>query len=430
MKIIKSIGTLAAVAGAAASLTYAAPAKADFRTEFTVIMLDGSGSMINMAKDGVDEEGNPIEATLWEEAVNRAIMHVTAQKFRMAEAPNPENPTVNDIPANNCYAIWSFADTGFAQRFPPPSTSNPVTEGRFHRCSTDTDRTPYDEIIEQLRLLKSAGPNNGLPQTPLAGALCDALTMLDLKVKAQPNVSAIRRRVVLQSDGKENNTPATSLCKGVNSNTTYDGAIVIGRDNSGFDLVKWAGGLQTTPDISWEYKVFNMAYWGKPTAPANTAIRLNETFETFFNRTIAPTTPGEDPRLPVIDIQALFEYQAATSGTGMQSAGGIPASLEAFYKGLTKQTKGIYRKVQYSGRAGGGLVGPGIPTTKHRITGDVDDSGCVSMADYYHVTQKDVFGYPDSFSQHVARCDANYDGWVDALDVEVVRRNMGRGCPR
>ena len=54
--------------------------------------------------------------------------------------------------------------------------------------------------------------------------------------------------------------------------------------------------------------------------------------------------------------------------------------------------------------------------TSHKLTGDVDDSGCVDHADFAEVTQKDIYHQRAVLPLELAtRADLNHDGWVTKL---------------
>jgi hypothetical protein len=67
--------------------------------------------------------------------------------------------------------------------------------------------------------------------------------------------------------------------------------------------------------------------------------------------------------------------------------------------------------------------------TKHKLAGDVDDSGCVDGADFNEVTQSGVyFQRAVQPNQLAIRCDLNADGWVNRQDAAIVLANWGKGC--
>ena len=65
----------------------------------------------------------------------------------------------------------------------------------------------------------------------------------------------------------------------------------------------------------------------------------------------------------------------------------------------------------------------------HRLTGDVDDSGCVDHADFAEVTQSDIYHQRAVLPLELAtRADLNHDGWVTKADAAIVIANWGHGC--
>ena len=67
--------------------------------------------------------------------------------------------------------------------------------------------------------------------------------------------------------------------------------------------------------------------------------------------------------------------------------------------------------------------------TSHKLTGDVDDSGCVDHADFAEVTQKDIYHQRAVLPLELAtRANLNHDGWVTKADAAIVIANWGHGC--
>ena len=67
--------------------------------------------------------------------------------------------------------------------------------------------------------------------------------------------------------------------------------------------------------------------------------------------------------------------------------------------------------------------------TSHKLTGDIDDSGCVDHADFAEITQKDIYHQRAVLPLELAtRADLNHDGWVTKADAAIVIANWGKGC--
>jgi hypothetical protein len=66
---------------------------------------------------------------------------------------------------------------------------------------------------------------------------------------------------------------------------------------------------------------------------------------------------------------------------------------------------------------------------KHKIAGDVDDSGCVDEADLQLMTSKDVwFARAVAPAKDAIRADLNRDGWVNQKDASILLSTWGKGC--
>ncbi len=394
----------AALLAASGSLTLASPASAANRTEYTIIILDASGSMLDPALNTTDPDGNPVVRSKWDESYLRVTDRV--QKLRDNLTKDAQG---NAISANHCISIWRFSDTVYHQVF-PERTGNPVdpTDATFHRCATDTDRTPYDEILDQTYGIFAANkPPNGAPTTPLAKTVCAAFSALKAPTAAVANA---RQHLILQSDGLENATPAGTMCapdSGVTNTVEFDPAATVPGSNPLQRL--WAGGVTQG---SWEWKMFNMGIWGN-TSPIFTDWLASESIDQFMTR------HGMQARLKAVtvDIDALYDWMKTAPKANDYA--NIGAGLQKFYDGLSKATNGVSTMVQY--------VGTALPGKAHAVTGDVSDNGCVDMADYQMVTQSNVYGRPDTDGEMVNRVDANRDGWVDWRDVDTIFNHWNEG---
>ena len=66
---------------------------------------------------------------------------------------------------------------------------------------------------------------------------------------------------------------------------------------------------------------------------------------------------------------------------------------------------------------------------KHKIAGDVDDSGCVDEADLKLMTSKEVWlTRALAPAQDAVRADLNRDGWVNQKDAAIVLSTWAKGC--
>ena len=99
-----------------------------------------------------------------------------------------------------------------------------------------------------------------------------------------------------------------------------------------------------------------------------------------------------------------------------------PAEL-GLMKGLGKSnTRSSYNEIVLN------TANPVIYGSVHKVPGDVDNSGCVDMADYNQIKQRDVWLQMAVAPLQIAiLADLNADGWVNGLDSAIVIANWGKG---
>jgi hypothetical protein len=164
---VKSYKTAAHLFGALGLIFLAVPEEARAGEEHVLLLIDRSGSMLQIRSDGT---------TRYAAAIDRALKEV--------RLPSPNN--------TRHFAVWSFEGSSYFEH--QPFTPN------------------ADTAIAALNNL--AGPGGG---TPLAYASCAAVDRLMLY---RPQVFA-RKKLRLSSDGEENSSPSTSECAGNPSAGVY-----------------------------------------------------------------------------------------------------------------------------------------------------------------------------------------------------------------
>lgn len=420
------------------------------RKVYTIILLDGSGSML----DPSVVSGN-ITRNKWAEGILRAKNYVNTQKIDKEVRPNSDPtwdpnqattaPGVAEYypPAVHCYSIWRFGDLEATQVYPNPDSPDPQ---KFY-CAAQADgitknAAGYDLIVNQLNNL--AQPANAGINTPLAGGLCTALRRVREAAEADPDISSgvqIRRSIILESDGLENSTPDNpsdpdNNCAGFHSSTDFKPDLVQVNHPA---FLAWAGGLE---ENSWEWKVYNKAFWDSPNPPPIDTtsatplwgIRVGTSFLDFWTEFYQIPPLGElQAGIVALNIDALYDY-IPSSGTGAATAnlvasglvpppppvssGSFPPSLQAFVRAMTESSGGRYQGIVYNGNAPPGAV--------HNPPADVSGNGVVDAADWYMISAADVYNRPTSDSTAVANCDINHDGFVDFKDRDKVTQTWGQ----
>jgi hypothetical protein len=344
---LKKLGSVALVT---LSLGYGSIAAA--AQENVIVVLDATGTM----QDAGDTAGTP----KWD------IAKAQAKAF------------VNMAHSDREYELWTFSGSAWTRHY---SFANGAGKSVSQR------QADVVAAIDALSVTPYA--------TPLAMTVCDAVDALiahEATVFPPPN-----KRIFLETDGLENNTPSTHACYGASSTTTYDPASTAPR-----------GGLTAN---SWEWKVLNKAITGNPTSTAS-------------------PPPGFEV---VVDVTALFTY-IPTASLGAFSvsdyAKSAPMAVEvgpmgntfvaplsdsgvAFFHALAEETGGRYVQID--------------PSNPPPTPGDVDSSGCTDYGDYVQIMQwygqaVDIVNHPQSDLADLTR-----DGFVNYADYMVVVQNWGTG---
>lgn len=441
----KLSGVVCSFTLAVAVLGYAESAAAADRKVYTIILLDGSGSMLEPVIDTPSATRSK-----WQEGILRAQNYVRTQQIdqevRPSSDPNwdPNDATMNAgaatyyPPASHCYAIWKFGNLAATQVYPDP------TQQKFF-CATEADGytknvIAYDTLANVLPTVPP--PEDSSVQTPLAGGLCTALRKVREAAEADQTGLAnvqIRRSVILETDGLENSTPTDPDpgmdCAGTSSGPTYTPDLL---DPLHPGYLAWAGGLA---EGSWQWKVYNMAFWDSPGRPPiyTTSTPLwglkpgwsyLDFWTSFYG---VPDFAGTEAGMVALNIDALYDYiPASAAGAAAKkkakaslapppppvSSGSFPPSLQAWVKGMSKQTGGRYQAIVYNGNA--------LPGVVHSPAADVNDSGVVDIDDFYMLIGPNVYGRPTSDSAAAANCDINHDGFVDYHDIEVMAAQWGQ----
>lgn len=212
--------------------------------------------------------------------------------------------------------------------------------------------------------------------------LCEAVDEIIAWANTKPPVP--EKRIMVYTDGLENNTPTTDQCYGPSSTVDYDP-----------DPSLCRGGLD---EDSWQWKVLNKALTGN----ANNSV-----------------CPVPAPIQVIVDVTALFNYIPSATMTGEKSVeisssgkalySTLSASDASFFRGLAESTGGQYVQVD--------------PSTPPPVAGDANGDGCVGYPDYIQI----ITSYGPVTSANQAS-DLNKDQVVDYYDVLVVIQHWGIPC--
>lgn len=346
------------------TLAFAGSARAE---ENALILIDVSGSMA----------GRSSEST-----------------FKKDVARDLAKAFVDEVHDSREYALWTFSGTTYTEVVP---------FGRFN-SSLPAHKTELKRIIDA-ELPEPRG------MTPLAKSLCDAIDhLIAYESKRFP---IPEKRVVLQSDGLENNTPNIDQCYGPDS---------VARPPMAFDV------------DSWEWKVINKARTGNAAVPidpgrdywviVDSDALLAHYIPTFsgFSAGFAaapaaePTpVPGPEvvpgtivvqPRIPLIE-----RLPRLTAGTPIPLSSPLVKGHPglSFYSNLSSATSGRYREID--------------GTKPLPQLGDVTGDGCVDNADYQVLSASWGRTVPRG-----AQADINRDRKVNYYDYLNIVQNMGKGC--
>jgi von Willebrand factor type A domain len=259
-------------------------------------------------------------------------------------------------PADNEYALWFF-------------------EGAtFHPIYTFADHRTRADVIAAI-----AGATTG-GSTPLAHSVCAAVDEL---INYKP-LEFHPKRILLETDGEENNSPTLDQCFGPPSATIYP----------------------TLTAGSWQWKVRNKACTGDASIPGLCA---------------GGVPPGNITL--VMDVDLLFDFVPTFSARAIEHGEGTlshdrfaviappPNADAAFFSGLAHETHGKYT----------GITPSTPPAVASPIPGDANADGCVTIQDRALVLQQ--FGTPGNGT------DFNHDGIVNTFDLQTVLQNFGRCSP-
>jgi hypothetical protein len=440
MKNLASASVL--LAGLGAGIAPTSHAQAQTADEYVLILLDRSSSMGDAAVTGADGP------TFWDNAIAAAQNWVQHDKQTLKGDARP----------TRAYAVWTFHDDtcgncrgkacecpntqkNIHQVWPPRDASGGTSassgctranggsfEGLTGMCvfapNAAGDKM-YDllknKVLPALAKLRPGSQSN----TPLGESLCLAVEKLQASAHDRPKI------LVLETDGGENSS--ASACSGF-------GSVALAGD----EFKKRSEGWGLTPGSWQETFLRRLSRIGRfpPRLDNPSANAAQELAAVNFSRRVLrpgeklPTTfqfrtdlhyavcdPAKPSSSPCSEPNRIADSPArdVVAKSGPPRASIHPGEL-SFFRALTRMVADS--SVREFTRVPAASLG-----MKHRIAGDVDDSGCVDATDLQLVTNKDVWlSRAVAPAQDAIRADVNRDGWVNQKDAAIVLSTWGRKC--
>jgi hypothetical protein len=424
------LSSLALGAGVLAS----ASARAQSADEYVLILLDRTTSMGDPAVAGATSP------TFWDNAIAAAQNWVRQDKLAKKGDARPAR----------AYAVWTFLDdfcsknSGSGHGCPntqqnvkqvwPLSAADCVAnkggtyEGSSAMCVIAGEAAGdalYDiltnKVLGGLGKQKPAAQSN----TPLADSLCLAMEKLHQVARDKPQL------LLLETDGGDSSS--ASACAGFGSVPLPGDVFNKKSEGWGLTLGSWQenflrrtiriGRFPPRPDDP-----------GASAAQQRAAIkfgrgvllpgeRLPQTLRVRADLHYAICDPASPSAVPCADVDRSADPPSRDLvAKGAPKRPSIHPGELSFFKALVQALPGS--QVREFLRVPASSLG-----LKHKIAGDVDDSGCVDDADLQIMTGKDVWlqrALPPS--QDGVRADLNRDGWVNQKDAAVLLGTWGKGC--
>ncbi|MBN2575804.1 MAG: hypothetical protein JXP73_14655 [Deltaproteobacteria bacterium] len=409
------------------------PAFAQTADEYVLILLDHSTSMGDLAVTGAPTP------TFWDNAIAAAQNWVHHDKLTKQGDARP----------SRAYAVWTFFDDT-CSRCPSKVCGCPNTQKNVRQiwpqrpsdCAAGSGGSfesttnmcviagneAGDKVYDLLKNKVLASLGKQRPgthsNTPLAESLCLAVEKLYAAARHKPKL------LVLETDGGDSSS--VSACSGYGS-VPLPGDTFQKKESWGLTKGSW--------QETFLRRIVRMARFPpRPDDPRANAAQ--EKAAVAFGRGILlpgeklPSTlrlradlhyaicdPANPTSAPCGDTDRLADSPArelaAKTGPKIPSihAGEI-SFFKALAQGLTDSTVREFVRVPAAALG-----------RKHKIAGDVDDSGCVDDTDLYLLTSKELwFGRALPTAEDAVRADLNRDGWVNQKDAAILLSTWGKRC--
>ena len=411
-----------------AGLGFARQARAQSADEYVLILLDRSASMGDAAVTGASTPA------FWDSAIAAAQNWVQQDKLTKKGDARP----------TRAYAVWTFLDDTCGKGCPntqknvkqvwPLMASDCIADkGGSYESTSDmcvfSAEPAGDKLYDILKHKVLAGLGKQRPvsygNTPLAESLCLAIEKLHVAAHDKP------RLLLLETDGGDSSS--VTACSGFGSvplpGDTFD------KKNEGWGLTtgSWQdnflrrtiriGRFPPRPDDANASAAQEKAAVKFGRGVLLPGERLPSTLQIRADLHYAicdPVSPSSSP-CAEIDRPADTPAHELAAKTGPKRPSIHPGEL-SFFKALAQGMPGSAVREFVRGPASSlGL--------KHKIAGDVDDSGCVDEADLQIMTGKDVwFARALPPASDAVRADLNRDGWVNQKDASILLSTWGKGC--
>jgi hypothetical protein len=418
--------------GLGAALFPTGRARAQAADEYVLILLDRSASMGDAAVTGA------ATPAFWDGAIAAAQSWVQQDKQTMKGDTRP----------TRAYALWTFFDDTCGQ-CPGKVCGCPNTQKNVKQIwplvATDCGAGGSFESATEMCLFPAgeAGDkaydmlkNKVLPaltkqrpdshsNTPLAESLCFAVERLQIVAHDKPKI------LVLETDGGDSSS--STACSGFGSVPLPGDVFSKKTEGWGLTAGSWQDNfLRRTIRIG--------RFSPRPDDPKANASQ--ERSAVNFGRGVL--LPGE--KLPAtLQIHADLHYaicdpaSPSSSPCAEADRSGDPPAHELAAKSGSKRPSIHPGELSFFKALAQGMPNSSVrefirvPASslgmKHKIAGDVDDSGCVDETDLQLMTSKDVwFARAVAPAKDAIRADLNHDGWVNQKDASILLSTWGKGC--
>jgi hypothetical protein len=412
------------------------PASAQTADEYVLILLDRTTSMADSAVAGATTP------TFWDSAIAAAQNWVHQDKSTKKGDARPVR----------AYAVWTFLDDtcskcpknvcgcpstqkNIKQIWPlAPSDCSAGTGGSFESTTSmcviagnDAGDKLYDDLKNKVLGSLAKQKPGAHSNTPLAESLCLAVEKLHMAAHDKPKV------LLLETDGGDNSS--TSACSGFGSVALANDAFNKKNEGWGLTVGSWQetflrrmiriGRFPPRPDDPGANAAQERAAIGFGRGVLLPGEKLPSTLQLRADLHYAVCDPASPSGPPCGDTDRLADSPArelsAKTGPKLPSIHGGELS---FFKVLAQNLGDS--KVRELVRVPAATLG-----TKHKIAGDVDDSGCVDETDLYLMTDKAVwFTRALPPAADAVRADLNRDGWVNQKDATILLSTWGKGCAK
>ena len=441
MRTWKRLADATMLLGALAAVLTPLAGRAQNADEYVLILLDRSASMGDAAVTGA------ATPAFWDNAIAAAQSWVHQDKTPVKGEARPArgyavwtffDDTCSKCPGSRCGCpntqknvkqIWpalAAAGKGLPSDECTPANGGTLetTSGTCVFAASNAGDKMYDLLKNKILAALAKTRPSPHANTPLAESLCLAVEKLQVVARDKPKM------IVLETDGGESSS--VSACSGFGS-VALAGDAFDKKEGWGLTANSWQdtflrrliriGRFPPRPDDPRANDAQERAAvkFGRgillPGERLPSTLRLRTDLHYAICDPAAPSSsPCTEP-----DRSADPPFRELFAKTGPSRPSVHPGEM-SFFKALTKALPGS--TLREFVRAPAGSLG-----TKHKIAGDVDDSGCVDDTDLYFMTSKEVW-----FSRAVApaidavRADLNRDGWVNQKDASILLSTWGKGC--